>query len=103
VLPLGAVGMFAGRVAGHSDAMSLVGRRWPAGAKRARSGEDLQRLECPRCGITVMLPAHGRDEFCPRCLARTRGALSVTLTPCEAGRGHDAEGLLGRLRRPVRR
>jgi hypothetical protein len=35
-------------------------------------------LTCPRCGLTTRSNADEADqEACPRCLARTSGALSV--------------------------
>lgn len=37
-------------------------------------------LTCPRCGLKVTT-AHrsGVDEYCPRCIAQSAGALSVLL------------------------
>jgi Zn-finger nucleic acid-binding protein len=46
--------------------MSSVGS--PAGA-----------LMCPRCGLKVRASADGQVEHCPRCLARTSGAMSIQL------------------------
>jgi hypothetical protein len=42
-------------------------------------------MSCPECGLTLSV-ARGRGdvEHCPRCLARTRGAVSVALVPGRA-------------------
>ncbi len=83
--------------------MALLGDWTLASPQGAPVAARLDSLTCPRCGMAVMLPARGCDELCPRCLARTGGALSVTLTPCEPGRGHRRSGFIGRLTGTMRR
>jgi hypothetical protein len=39
-------------------------------------------LNCPRCDLTLLAKAgDGGVEECPRCLARTRGVLSIPMGP----------------------
>ena len=59
---------------------------------------------CPLCGLTV---PHDTDESltwrCPRCLARSSGALSVALEPVPAPRRPRLPRFSRRLLRPARR
>jgi hypothetical protein len=57
-------------------------------------------LSCPRCELTVAVT--GPDdaiEHCPRCLAQTRGALSITLSPLVSADGGRSPGAIARLSR----
>ena len=57
-------------------------------------------LSCPRCGLTVAVTRpEDAIEHCPRCLARTQGALSIALTSlgyADRGRSPDAIARLSR-------
>jgi len=57
-------------------------------------------LICPRCGLTVAgtRPEDAIDD-CPRCLARTRGALSITLSPLISANRSGSPGVIARLTR----
>jgi tRNA(Ile2) C34 agmatinyltransferase TiaS len=41
----------------------------------------MSTLRCPRCGLGQAKSAGEAVEHCPRCLARTAGALSIRLEP----------------------
>lgn len=63
------------------------------------------RLACPRCGLVVgSARRHGEVEHCPRCIARSAGALSIRLEHCEApARGQPRpRELIVRLARRIR-
>ena len=48
----------------------------------------MRYLHCPMCGLNVPLVAAEKQstvEDCPRCLARSSGAVSVSLIPGRAG------------------
>jgi hypothetical protein len=56
-------------------------------------------LSCPRCNLRVPI-AKGESaegEVCPRCLARTSGALSVQLAPVRRTGPARHVSLFGRL------
>jgi len=62
-------------------------------------------LNCPMCGLRVpaaAIEAAPQMQDCPRCHARTGGALSVKLEPrrasASASMQHRVEGLLRQLR-----
>jgi len=59
-------------------------------------------LNCPRCDLTLLAKAgDGGVEECPRCLARTRGVLSISVgrgsSSAQAPRPSKIAGLLHRL------
>jgi hypothetical protein len=61
-------------------------------------------LTCPRCGLTTRSNADEaeEDEACPRCLARTSGALSVYMRTKRRPSGKSG-GRLGFTSRLLRR
>jgi Zn-finger nucleic acid-binding protein len=69
-------------------------------------GSDLEMesatLTCPHCGLIKAARVSGTDvEYCPRCLARSGGALAVYLSTSRQERcaQRRASGWLPRLRR----
>jgi hypothetical protein len=57
-------------------------------------------LNCPRCGLTVAVTRHEDAlEHCPRCLARTGGALSIALAPPSSAAASRSPGVIPRLTR----
>jgi hypothetical protein len=55
-------------------------------------------LSCPRCGLTVPVSQHQNDvEHCPRCLARSRGTMSVSLDSELPSTDAHGGGIIGRL------
>jgi hypothetical protein len=60
----------------------------------------MPELSCPRCGLSVAVTRpEDAIEHCPRCLARTRGALSITLSPLGSEDRARSAGVIGRLTR----
>jgi protein-arginine kinase activator protein McsA len=52
-----------------------------------------EKLTCPHCGLTLDGGLESANQSCPRCLARSSGALSVTMSAeLDAKEHHD--GLL---------
>jgi hypothetical protein len=57
-------------------------------------------LSCPRCALTVPVDRAARGEQeCPRCLARTSGALSVPLAPGLPDARAQGRSIIARLMR----
>jgi hypothetical protein len=57
-------------------------------------------LSCPRCGLTVAVTSpEDAIEHCPRCLAQTQGALSITLNPLVSADRGRSPGVIARLAR----
>jgi hypothetical protein len=57
-------------------------------------------LSCPRCGLTVAVKRpDDAVEHCPRCLARSRGTLSITLSPLSSDDRGRSPGVIARLTR----
>jgi hypothetical protein len=57
-------------------------------------------LTCPRCGLSVAATRpEDAIEHCPRCFARTRGAMSITLSPRISANRCRAPGVIARLTR----
>jgi Zn-finger nucleic acid-binding protein len=62
-------------------------------------------LNCPMCGLRVpgaAAQAAPEMDYCPRCLARTGGALSVKLEPRAAGASASLQRRVGNLLRQLR-
>ena len=54
-------------------------------------------LSCPRCGLTVAVTMpEDAIEHCPRCLAQTQGALSITLNPLVSADRGRSPGVIAR-------
>jgi protein-arginine kinase activator protein McsA len=51
-----------------------------------------EKLTCPNCGLTLDGELESANQSCPRCLARSSGALSVTMSAELDAEHHD--GLL---------
>lgn len=63
----------------------------------------MPNLNCPRCGLTVATTSpEDAVEHCPRCLARTGGALSIALSPDIAAAGRQSPRVIARLTRRSR-
>jgi hypothetical protein len=61
-------------------------------------------LSCPRCGLTTRTSDLEADqEACPRCLARTSGALSVYMRAKRGPAAGKSTGRLGFTSRLLRR
>jgi hypothetical protein len=62
----------------------------------------MTRMNCPTCGLTVSLGRQEtpRGETCPRCLARSSGAVSVRL---RSGLAPKPKGTEARIREFLRR
>jgi Zn-finger nucleic acid-binding protein len=58
----------------------------------------MSMLSCPQCGLVIPV-ARGEleTEVCPRCLGRSGGALSVSLTPMRSRDSEQHSGILARL------
>ncbi|MHB8532437.1 MAG: hypothetical protein ACYDC2_06925 [Solirubrobacteraceae bacterium] len=57
-------------------------------------------LVCPHCGLTKTVPAsEPEDQHCPRCLARSGGALSVFLGEAKPARRSSPRLIAQRLLR----
>ncbi|HEY0517507.1 MAG TPA: hypothetical protein VGD00_10330 [Solirubrobacteraceae bacterium] len=57
-------------------------------------------LSCPHCGLVrAAAPGENEVQLCPRCLARSGGALSVFLAAPTPQRGRSARLVAGRLLR----
>ena len=56
-------------------------------------------LSCPECDLVIPVARGEREtEVCPRCLAHSGGALSVSLTPTRSKRDDEEHpGILARL------
>jgi len=62
-----------------------------------------EQLYCPQCGLSGKgTPVEGDTYPCPRCLARTSGALSVALVPRASTNG-PSPGLAAQLVQSLRR
>jgi len=61
----------------------------------------MEDLNCPRCGYAMSKRRDDDIEHCPRCLARTAGALSIRLEPRSAKRSLAISS--GRSDRPAHR
>jgi hypothetical protein len=60
----------------------------------------MRNLVCPHCGLEVKTAPGGEEvENCPRCLARSGGALSVYLSNAEREQSRRRGVIAGRLLR----
>ncbi len=72
---------------------------------RAKGRRVKEILECPCCGLTIEgALLEGEAHYCPRCLARSGGTVSVAMSsPAADGGNALARGLVGQLRQSLRR
>lgn len=97
-LPLGQARTFAHLLTVRSSTRSHE----DGTARHTKLGERcvMPDLSCPRCGLTVAVPSpEDAIEHCPRCLAQTQGALSITLNSLVSADRGRSPGVIGRLPR----